>query len=32
MENNRRITEKDIKIVKVSGKYGYQYPELKVGI
>lgn len=27
MEGNREITEKDIKIVKVSGKYGYQYPD-----
>ena len=27
MENNRKITEKDIRIVKVDGKYGYQYPD-----
>ena len=27
MENKRDITEKEIRIVKVSGKYGYQYPD-----
>lgn len=27
MDNNRKITENDIKIVKVRGKYGYQYPD-----
>ena len=27
MENNREKTEKDIRIVKVDGKYGYQYPD-----
>ena len=27
MQGNREITEKDIRIVKVNGKYGYQYPD-----
>ena len=27
MENNEEISEKDIKIVLVDGKYGYQYPD-----
>ena len=27
MKDNNEFTEKDIKIVKVSGKYGYQYPD-----
>ena len=27
MNDNNEFTEKDIKIVKVNGKYGYQYPD-----
>ncbi|MCH5234597.1 MAG: WG repeat-containing protein [Muribaculaceae bacterium] len=27
MESNKNFTEKDIKIVKVNGKFGYQYPD-----
>ena len=27
MQNKREITEKEIRIVKVNGKYGYQYPD-----